>query len=233
MPRRKSKSTRRRSTRPRLVVAAPIRVVSRPALDLTRALSPHFSLKEMVRSATAERDEALKREQEHPSDAVVDCLQYLVTAALEPMRLGIATPVHVTSGYRCEKVNTLVGGSATSQHCRGEAADCELSSGFLNDLATAATRLMIRNAVEQRTGRQLRADVDQNFYLFAHVCLHLEELDVDQVIHEYGDGYGRPAWVHVAASRRQDKRQILFIGSYTDRQYVVTSVDEALARCCA
>jgi uncharacterized protein YcbK (DUF882 family) len=236
MPKRKSKSTRRRSTRSTrtpLIVAAPIRVVARPPLDLSRQLSPHFSLKEMVRSATAERDEALKREQERPSDAVLDCLQYLVTASLEPMRLGIAAPVQITSGYRCERVNTLVGGSATSQHCRGEAADCELHSGFLNDPATAATRLKIRQAVEQRTGRQLRLDVDQNFYLFAHVCLHLEELDVDQVIHEYGDGYGRPAWVHVSSSRRQDKRQILFIGSYTDRQYVVTSVDDALARCCA
>lgn len=76
----------------------------------------------------------------------------------------------------------------------------------------------------------LRPDVDQNFYLFAYICLHLEELDVDQVIHEYGDGFGQPAWVHVAASRRQDRRQILFVGSYTGRQYVPATVAEALDR---
>ena len=230
MPKRKSKSTRRRSTP--TIVAAPIRVVARAPLDLARVLSPHFSLKEMVRSATAERDEGLKRKQETPSDDIVDCLQYLVTAALEPMRLGIGSPVQITSGYRCTEVNKLVGGSPTSQHCRGEAADCELSPGFATEATSATMRATIRAAVEQRTGRQIRPDVDHNFYLFAHVCLHLNELDVDQVIHEYGDGYGRPAWVHVAASRRQDKRQILFIGSYTDRQYIVSTVDEALARCC-
>jgi hypothetical protein len=87
--------------------------------------------------------------------------------------------------------------------------------------------------VEQRTGRPLRPDLDQNGYLFAYVCLHRDELDVDQVIHEYGDAFGRPAWVHVAASRRQDRRQVLFIGHYTDRLYINASVDAALARCCA
>jgi len=228
MPKRKSKTARRRSVR----TAAPAPRAAPPVLDLTRVLSPHFTLKEMVRSATAERDTVLKREQENPPEEVVGCLQYLVAAALEPMRVGIAAPVHITSGYRCVRVNELVGGSATSQHCRGEAADCELSPSFVTDGATAAMRATIRAAVEQRTGRSVRADVDHNFYLFAHVCLHLNELDVDQVIHEYGDGYGRPAWVHVAASRRQDKRQILFIGSYTDGQYIRLSVDEALARCC-
>jgi hypothetical protein len=29
----------------------------------------------------------------------------------------------VTSGYRCEQLNKLVGGSASSQHKKGEAAD--------------------------------------------------------------------------------------------------------------
>jgi hypothetical protein len=52
------------------------------------------------------------------------------------------------------------------------------------------------------------------------------------VIHEYGGDHGRPAWVHVAASRRQNKRQILFIGSYTSRQYVLESRAAALGRCC-
>ena len=203
-----------------------------PALNLSLPLSPHFTLKEMLRSATAERDEALKQEQENPSDDVVASLQYLASTVLEPIRQSVAMPLHISSGYRCPLVNKLVGGSATSQHCLGEAADCELSPSLLTDPATAAFREGVRAGVERRTGKPLRVDVDQNFYLFAHVCLNLQSLDIDQVIHEYGDGFGRPAWVHVAASRRLSNRQVLFIGSYTNRFYLSTSVDEALAHCC-
>jgi len=107
-----------------------------------------------------------------------------------------------------------------------------LSTSFLLDAASSAMRARIRSDVERLTGRPLRPDVDHNFYLFAHVCMHLDDLDVDQVIHEYGDDFGRPAWVHISASRRQNKRQVLFIGSYTNRNYVSLSVPEALARCC-
>lgn len=213
------RTTRRRATR-------------RAALDLTRRLTPHFTLKELVRSATAERDDALKREQELPPAEVVGNLEHLAAVALEPIRNGIQAPLVITSGYRCPKVNALVGGSATSQHCRGEAADCELTSAFLTDPRSAAMRTTIRAAVAARTGRPLRDDLDQNGYLFAYVCLHLHELDVDQVIHEYGDGFGRPAWVHVAASRRQDKRQVLLVGRYTEGRYLVESVHDALARLC-
>jgi hypothetical protein len=201
-------------------------------LNLSVPLTEHFTLKELVRSATAERDDALKREQENPGAEIVSSLEYLAHNALEPLRRGIGVPLLVTSGYRSVTVNKLVGGSATSQHCRGEAADCELSPSFLADERSAATRETIRAAVRAITGAPVRPEVDQNFYLFAYICLHLDELDVDQVIHEYGDGFGRPAWVHVAASRRQDKRQILFVGSYTAGQYVRTSVREALAYCC-
>ncbi|MFH1489803.1 MAG: hypothetical protein ABII06_12955 [Pseudomonadota bacterium] len=67
-------------------------------------------------------------------------------------------------------------------------------------------------------GKSLRRDVNQNFYLFTYLCIHLEELDVDQVIHEYGEGYGNPAWVHISASQRQDKRQILCVGQYTNKK---------------
>lgn len=38
------------------------------------------------------------------------------------VRLGGA-PIVINSGYRSQKVNALVRGAATSQHCKGEAAD--------------------------------------------------------------------------------------------------------------
>jgi len=125
-------------------------------------------------------------------------------------------------------LNKLVGGSATSQHCRGEAADCELSPRFLSNPDTAAIRNQIKAEVENITGKPLRPDVNQNFFLFAYVCIHLDGLDVDQVIHEFGEDFGHPAWVHISASRRQDKRQVLLIGNYTHKRYLKPSVEDAL-----
>src|SRR5690606_11146330 len=42
---------------------------------------------------------------------------------LDPLREAIGRPVNVSSGFRNEAVNRLVGGSKTSQHRFGEAAD--------------------------------------------------------------------------------------------------------------
>ena len=197
--------------------------------ELSTPLSKNFSLREMLRSATAERDPQLKQEQENPPDEIVDNLRYLTETTVQPIRDRLNYPLHITSGYRCLLVNKLVGGSATSQHVRGEAADCELTPFFLRDERTRAFRDDIKARVQALTGRPLRPEVSENFYLFAYICLHLDELDVDQVIHEYGEDFGHPAWVHVSASRRQNRRQILFIGSYTNRRYIVATPAEALA----
>lgn len=51
----------------------------------------------------------------------------LVNDILQPIRNKYGKPITVTSGFRSPSVNRLVGGSANSQHCKGEAADvkCE------------------------------------------------------------------------------------------------------------
>ena len=192
-------------------------------------LSKNFTLNEFLRSETAERDERLRREQQRPPEHIVANLQYLVDAALQPIRSDMGFPIRITSGYRCPTVNKLVGGSGTSQHCLGEAADCQLLYGFLKDRRAAGLRKEIRDRVKEQTGKTVKAHVSENFFLFAYICLHLEELDIDQVIHEYGDTFGRPAWVHVSASGRQDKRQILCVGGYTNGYYLKPSLEEALA----
>jgi hypothetical protein len=42
---------------------------------------------------------------------------------LEPIRALVKAPIQITSGYRCPDLNKRVGGSETSQHIQGEAAD--------------------------------------------------------------------------------------------------------------
>lgn len=82
-------------------------------------LSPHFSLAEMTRSQTASR----RGIRNVPGDAEIRALTLLCEKVLEPVRAHFGKPVIVTSGYRSPSLNTAIGGSASSQHCNGEAGD--------------------------------------------------------------------------------------------------------------
>lgn len=58
-----------------------------------------------------------------PSPSAVDNLTELVDNVLDPLHEKYGRPIHVSSGYRCPRLNKAVGGSQTSQHVKGEAAD--------------------------------------------------------------------------------------------------------------
>lgn len=184
-------------------------------MDLKTKLSPNFTLYEFVRSETAERNPDVQAQQYDPPADVVECLTYLCTKAVQPIREKFNYPMRITSGYRSPKLNSLVGGSSSSQHCYGQAADIVMSEGFLTDTRSAAVRSEVEEQVLKLTGKPVRQGVNANFYLFAYICIHLDELDVDQVIHEYGIGPGEPSWTHVSCSTGRDKRQILAVGKYT------------------
>lgn len=73
----------------------------------------------MTKSATAAR-KGIKND---PSIQVCKSLTALIEKVLDPLREAYGKPIIVTSGYRCEKLNKAVGGAASSQHVKGEAAD--------------------------------------------------------------------------------------------------------------
>ena len=71
-------------------------------------------------------------------------LKALVDEVLDPLREAYGRPIRVNSGYRCPKLNTLVGGTPNSQHMRGEAADIQPVVGNEADLPELA-RILIEN----------------------------------------------------------------------------------------
>jgi hypothetical protein len=85
-------------------------------------LSKNFTLAEMVESPTARR--RMIQEQFNPPVNVVKSLTELCKYILQPLRDRVG-PIKVNSGYRAPRTNEAVGGAATSQHLRGEAADIE------------------------------------------------------------------------------------------------------------
>ncbi len=181
-------------------------------------LSANFSLYELVRSEVAERQAFLLEMQLAPPKNVRDNLKYLVDTTLQPIRERFQYPMRITSGYRSDALNRAMGGSLSSQHAIGEAADVVISDGFLHDERTETLRASMNEQIENITGKSVRNDVNANFYLFAFLCLNLGELDVDEVGHEYGAGFGYPAWVHISTSRTHNKRQICAAGRYVSRE---------------
>lgn len=77
-------------------------------------LSAHFTLGEMTRTSSGLYN--------GPTIDKIKALTVLCTTLLEPVRNRFG-PVSIHSGYRGPAVNVAIGGSKSSQHMKGEAAD--------------------------------------------------------------------------------------------------------------
>lgn len=84
----------------------------------------YFTIAELTQSTTATRNGI----DNTPPFGVVDNLTALVDNVLDRIRGRWGGPIRVNSGYRSEALNIAVGGSKTSQHRFGEAADITVGS---------------------------------------------------------------------------------------------------------
>ena len=86
-------------------------------------LSENLSLAEFIKSRTAKRkgiDNSIKSDK-HLANAVV-----LAENIFQPIRDHFDSPIYVSSGYRSPELNRIIGGSTSSQHCKGEAIDIDM-----------------------------------------------------------------------------------------------------------
>ena len=93
-------------------------------------LSKNFSLQELTKSDTAIR----KSIDNTPDNEVLSNLTTLCDMVLQKVRNSHGA-VTVTSGYRSPELNRAIGGSTTSDHCKGCAADFEVQGLDNKDLA--------------------------------------------------------------------------------------------------
>jgi zinc D-Ala-D-Ala carboxypeptidase len=108
-------------------------------------MTPNFSLAELTASPTARA----KRIDNTPPSEVLPALQR-TAEGLEKIRSKINAPVRTTSCYRSPMLNKIVGGSAQSQHLKGEAADIIAPQfGTAYDLAVIIAKNMIELGVDQ------------------------------------------------------------------------------------
>lgn len=87
---------------------------------------------------------------------------------LQPIRDKYGHAITVTSGYRCPKLNTAVGGVKNSQHLLGQAADIK---------CTSTTKAALFNIIKE--------------------MIQKKEITVGQLIWEYGTKK-EPNWIHVS-----------------------------------
>ena len=85
-------------------------------------LTANFSLHELTKSETALR----MGFDNTPGDTETESLRLLCEKVLQPVRDHYGKGVKVNSGFRSPESNAAVGGSKTSDHCKGQAADIEI-----------------------------------------------------------------------------------------------------------
>lgn len=147
-------------------------------------LSANFSLAELIRS-----DKASRAGLDNTPDAKITAnLQLLCKNILQPVRDAIGVSMIITSGYRSPVVNTAVGGSKTSAHRYGYAADLHCPSykgGSIKELC-----------------------------IFFETFLKKNGIKFDQLIYEFGnDAVPTAGWVHIGikSSSGLQRGQLLVI----------------------
>ena len=88
-------------------------------------MTTYFTINELTRSNVAMRLEINNM----PDQTTLKDLRSLIANVLDPLRRAWGAPIIVTSGYRCPRLNKIVGGVPHSQHVLGQAADIRTVDG--------------------------------------------------------------------------------------------------------
>jgi len=84
-------------------------------------ISLNISYKEATHSNTAKR----KGIENEPNKTQLAAMKLVAEKVFQPVRQKFRVPIFISSFFRCKELNTVLGGSKTSQHCKGEAMDLD------------------------------------------------------------------------------------------------------------
>ena len=92
-------------------------------------LSQHLDLSEVIRSDSAKRNGISNM----PTPEHIENFKLLAEKIFEPVREHFGVPIRISSGYRSKELNAKIGGSTTSQHCKGQAIDIDMDGTSLTN----------------------------------------------------------------------------------------------------
>ena len=132
-------------------------------------ISENFSLSEFTNSDTANKHGV----DNTPNDEQIENIKQLVINILQPVRDLHGKPITINSGFRCERLNFLVGSKNTSQHLKGEAADI-----------TAGSKAENKKLFDLIAKSGLKYDqlIDENKYQWIHIS-HRKNNNRQQILH--------------------------------------------------
>ena len=84
-------------------------------------ISDNITYAEAIHSNTAKR----RGIDNTPNPAQVETMKITAEKIFEPLRKWVGGPIKVNSFFRSAELNTAIGGSKTSQHCKGQAIDID------------------------------------------------------------------------------------------------------------
>lgn len=129
----------------------------------------YFTIAELCKSDTADR---MGINNKCTKEHVVN-LTALVNHVLDPLREAYGKPITVNSGYRSPELNKAVGGSATSDHMQGRAAD--ITGG------SPAENKKLFNLI-QSLGLSFHQLIDEKNFAWVHVSYRSETENRNQVL---------------------------------------------------
>jgi len=124
----------------------------------------YFTLKELCRSKKAQ-DFGIDN---FPTFEIVANLSRLVSDVLDPLRSAWGSAINVTSGYRCPTLNALVGGTMSSAHLSGYAADLYPANGQFDRFVTFTKTWVMAHGIKFD---QLIIERDQEGKRWLHIGL--------------------------------------------------------------
>lgn len=142
---------------------------------MDKKICKYITYKEATHSATAKR----KGITNQPDSQQLENMKMIGVECFDPAREHFGKPIFVNSFFRCVTLNSVLGGSSSSQHTatNGAAidADTKEQEGFSN------------------------ADL---FHYWR------QNIEFDQLIWEFGDN-NEPDWVHISKKKADNRGQIL------------------------
>ena len=105
-------------------------------------MAKYFNVAEMLKSETAEKNQINNT----PSVEVKQNIEELL-GVLDGLREFYGKPIRISSGFRCAELNRLVGGSPTSAHVIGYAADLQPVQGSFEEFKAEVLEWLDKSGV--------------------------------------------------------------------------------------
>ena len=145
-------------------------------------ISDHITYAEAIHSETAKR----KSIDNTPNPNQIEAMKLLAEKVFQPLREWVGGPIKVNSFFRSAELNEAIGGSKTSQHCKGQAIDIDDVYGYKTN--SEMYHWIKENLSFDQMIWEFGTDTQPNW---VHVSYVSEENNRNRCLKAYKDDMGR------------------------------------------